>query len=166
MATDMVSNVIEKDMGWQRIKLDFEQLKGRGVKVGLMGSVDYEGTSVIDYAYWNEFGTRHIPARPFMATTADRYRDGVYAYTERLIGGLIDGKYRVNNVLTYIGMWYQSKVRITIRQAKQWAVPDAPATIKAKGSSSPLIDTGRMVNAVNYEIISGNGLRITRETES
>ena len=150
----MVGNVVEKDLGWQRIKLDFKQLKNRGVKIGIMGDESAEGTSVIDYAIYNEFGTKYIPARPFMGTTADNYRDAAYKYTERLVGGLIDGKYvNANQVLTYLGMWYQAKVQLTIRQAKRWAEPDAPATIKAKGSSSPLIDTGRMIGAIRYEVV-------------
>jgi hypothetical protein len=44
------------------------------------------------------------------------------------------------------------KVQETIRNAKSWAVPNAPETIEQKGSSSPLIDTGRMVGAVRYEV--------------
>jgi len=149
----VVEKVTEKDMGWQRIKLDFEQLKGKGVKVGLMGQEEVDGVAVVDYAAYNEFGTRYIPPRPFMATTADRYRDGIYQYTATLVGSMIDGKYNANQVLTYMGMWYQAKVQLTIRDAKQWAVPNLPATIKAKGSDSPLIDTGRMVQSVRYEII-------------
>src|SRR5215831_15146641 len=145
--------VEDKDQGWQRIKLDFKQLDGMGVRVGIMGTGEVDGVAVVDYAMYNEFGTRFIPPRPFMATTADRYRDGVYQYTSTLVGGMIDGKYNAKQVLNFVGMWYQAKIQQTIRDAKEWAVPDLPATIARKGSSSPLIDTGRMVQSVTYEVI-------------
>jgi hypothetical protein len=102
---------------------------------------------------YNEFGTsRGIPARPFMATTADRYRDQTVKVAEAMVGGVIDRKYNVDTALARLGAWYQAKVQQTIRDAKEWAVPNNPATIKAKGSSSPLIDTGRMVGSVRYEV--------------
>jgi hypothetical protein len=69
-----------------------------------------------------------------------------------MIGNVLDGKYNVDRMLARLGAWYQSKVQITIRNAKEWAVPNLPATIKAKGSSSPLIDTGRMLASVRYEV--------------
>jgi hypothetical protein len=146
----------EKDMGWKRIVLDFKELKDTGVKVGLMGSEEVDGTTIVDIGAYNEMGTKHIPARPFMTKTADDHREGIYKYTERLVGQMIDGKYSTRQVLSFMGLWYQAKVQMTIRQAKTWAVPNAPATIKAKGSTSPLIDTGRMVGAVRYEIIGLN----------
>jgi hypothetical protein len=143
---------VDKDMGWQRIQLDIKQLKGRSVKIGIMGTAEVEGTAVIDYAIYNEFGTRFIPARPFMATTADRFRDETVKVASVMIGNVLDGKYNVDRMLARLGAWYQSKVQITIRNAKEWAVPNLPATIKAKGSSSPLIDTGRMLASVRYEV--------------
>jgi hypothetical protein len=87
-----------------------------------------------------------------MATTADRYRDQTIKVAENIAANVIDLKYTVDVGLARLGAWYQSMVQKTIRDAKEWAVPNDPATIKAKGSSSPLIDTGRMVNSVRYEV--------------
>jgi hypothetical protein len=141
------------DKGWQQIEINMKHLKGRKVKVGITadsGSVD--GTAVIDYATYNEFGTRSIPARPFMATTADRYRDQTVKVAEAMIGQVIDRKYNVDTALARLGAWYQGRIQMTIREAKSWAVPNDPKTIAMKGSSSPLIDTGRMVQSVRYEV--------------
>ena len=38
----------------------------------------------------------------------------------------------------------------------EWA-ENRPATIKAKGSSSPLIDTGRLRKAITYKVEENNG---------
>jgi HK97 gp10 family phage protein len=137
------------DKGWNQIQLNLEKLKGRGVKVGVMG----EG-KVLEYAMYNEFGTRYAPARPFMGTTADRHRDGVMEYAGKMATGIEDGKYSADQALKLIGEWYQAKIQITIREAKSWAVPNAPETVIMKGSSSPLIDTGRLVQSIRYEVIS------------
>jgi hypothetical protein len=142
----------DNDMGWKQIELNIKQLKGRKVKIGIMGNETVEGTSVVDYAVYNEFGTSNIPSRPFMATTADRYRDETVKVAEAMIGKVIDRAYNVDTMLARLGAWYQAKVQMTIRNAKEWAVPNNPATIKAKGSSSPLIDTGRMLGSVRYEV--------------
>ena len=70
---------------------------------------------------------------------------------------MIDGNYDVTTVLKNLGEKYTSMVKKTIKDAKTWAVPNATSTIAMKGSSSPLIDTGRMVNAVSYEIVGAGG---------
>jgi hypothetical protein len=116
------------------------------------GGETINGTTVLDYAMYNEFGTRHIPARPFMSTTAEEHRDGVAKFAEYLAGQLIDGKITVPKLLAVLGADYQSKVQMTIRNAVSWAAPLNEATIKAKGSSSPLIDTGRMIGSIRYEV--------------
>ena len=152
----MVSaKVIDKDLGYKRIVLNFRQLKGRVVKVGIMGDETNEGTSVVDYAVYNEFGTDRIPARPFMATTADANREKAVDFTEFLVDKIIYGELTVDRALRNLGEWYQAQIQMTIRNAKSWAVPDAPATVKAKGSSSPLIDQGRLVQAIRYEVMGG-----------
>lgn len=147
-----MAKVEDRDYGYKKIVLNIKELNGKGVKVGLMGDEEYEGVSVVDYAMYNEFGTAHIPARPFMQTTFDRYRADVMKFTEHLVNGIIEGQYTADHVMRVLGEWYQAKVQLTIRDAKNWAVPNTPETIKRKGSSSPLIDTGRMVGAVRYEV--------------
>ena len=150
----MPTSIRDKDYGFKRIELDFKALRGRGVKVGLMGNEEVEGVSVVDYATYNEFGTsRGIPARPFMQRTADENKEVVTQFTEHLVGRMIDGKLTDDDVLKNLGMKYQALMQKTVRDAKSWAVPNAPGTIARKGSSSPLIDTGRMVGAIRYEIL-------------
>lgn len=143
----------DKDHGFQRIQLDMKGLRGRSVKVGIMGNEQVDGVSVIDYAVYNEFGTsRGIPARPFMSKTAELHTDDITNFTAALVGRIIDGKISDDTALHNIGMKYQSYMQQTIRDAKSWAAPNSPRTIAKKGSSSPLIDTGRMVGSVRYEV--------------
>jgi len=117
-----------------------------------MGNEEAEDTSVVDYAIYNEFGTERSPARPFMSTTYDLYSGQLEKFTHFLVGRMIDGKVTDDTVLKNIGAKYQSWIQKTIRDAKNWAVPNSPKTVAMKGSSSPLIDQGRMVQAVRYEV--------------
>lgn len=121
------------------------------MKIGLWGSEEAEGTSVVDYAMYNEFGTSRIPARPFMSQTYDKNKKEINDYIDFLVGRMLDSG-GADKVLITLGMKYQSMIRLMIRDAKTWAEPNAPATVAAKGSSSPLIDQGRMINAIQYEV--------------
>lgn len=128
-------------------------MRSRKINVGITGNESVEGVSVVDYAMYNEFGTsRGIPARPFMSTTYDRHHKKTEQLIEHMYGQMLDGKMDPDHLLKTAGAYYQSKVQDTIRDAKTWAVPNHPKTIERKGSSSPLIDTGRMVQSVRYEI--------------
>ena len=117
-----------------------------------MGDETVDGTAVVDYATFNEFGTEYIPARPFMSITAELYTDDISRFTQYLVGRMIDGKITDETVFRNMGEKYQSYIQKTIRDAKTWAVPNAESTIEKKGSTSPLIDTGRMVQSVRYEV--------------
>lgn len=145
--------IIDKDLGYQRFVLDMKELRGRSVKVGIWDEGSSGGTSVLDYAIYNEFGTSRIPARPFMATTYDNNYDKTIKFVEFLSGKIIDGKITPDHALKVLGEEYQKYIQKTIRDAKSWAEPNAESTVAAKGSSSPLIDTGRMLNSIRYEVI-------------
>lgn len=145
--------VIEQDRGFNRAVRGLELLKGREIHIGFWdGPVEENGTAVVDIAAYNEFGTRSIPSRPFMQMTSDIYKDETMKQAEAMVGRVIDGNLTVDVLLKTLGEFYSNKMKLTIRQAKTWAVPNAAATIARKGSTSPLIDTGRMLNSVTYEI--------------
>jgi len=155
----MPVKIYDKDYGFQRIDLDVKRLRDRSVKIGIIGgnsrydnSDESEAVTVVDYAIFNEFGTDTIPERPFMATTHARYSDQIAKFTDFMVQRMIDGKISDDTLLQNIGLRYQGLIRKTIREAKTWAAPNAERTIAEKGSSSPLIDTGRLIQAVNYEV--------------
>lgn len=147
--------VIDRDLGYKRIFKDIKDLDGKGVKVGIMGGESVDGVAIVDYAVWNEFGTKTIPARPFMQHTADLHADETIQYSGFLIGRMIDGAIKPDKLLKNLGEFYVKRMKMVVRNAKEWAQENADSTIARKGSSSPLIDIGRMVNAINYEVTSG-----------
>lgn len=60
----------------KRFMRSLEQLDDLEVFVGLQSDQKYEdGTSMVDVAAFNEFGTSTIPARPFFKQSYENHRD-------------------------------------------------------------------------------------------
>ena len=120
-----------------------------GVKVGFFSTARYEdGTPVAAVAAWNEFGTETIPERPF-------FRNAL-AESERSVGrilqaGLDTKKMVVGERLAgRVGAHVQGKIQDSITALKE--PPNAPETVRRKGSSDPLLDTGTLRNSVAWEV--------------
>ena len=120
------------------------KLKGRHVKVGWPG-----GGEVAEYAMYNELGTSRIPARPFLKSSFDENKGEI----ENFIGA---GLTRVGEggseetVLSAVGMLCQQLAQDKIDATN--SPPNAPGTIRQKGSSHPLIDNGTMKNTLTFEV--------------
>lgn len=123
-------------------------LKSAHVKVGFpAGKTDGD---IMDIAIWNHFGTRNIPERPFLANAIrdnrTEYRNGMRKGAERIVNGENTAK----GIMTLLGIKAQGDIQEEITALQD--PPNAPGTIRQKGSSNPLIDTGRMRSSVNYEV--------------
>ncbi len=140
------------DRGWVNIKRETMKMKHASARIGVLQSAPAypDGTSQAEVAFWNEFGTENIPERSFIRSTADEKRGN---YTRTMKGEalkIMAGKSTVKVSLEKVGLLAQGHVRKKIKNLK--SPPNAPATIKAKGSSNPLIDTGLMLQSINYEV--------------
>lgn len=89
-----------------------------------------------------EFGNERIPSRPFLRQTLD---ENQAKYSQMFAEGLQDGK-AVMQIYQSIALIAQADVQQNIVNG-DW-VANAPSTIKRKGSSKPLIDTGRLRQSV------------------
>lgn len=139
------------DHGLNEMLRQADALNGSGVKVGIQaGSGSQGGVDMVDIAIYNEFGTSRIPARPFIRDAAEKYRQDVGTTMEHLARRVENGA-SPDTALHSLGQWYQARQQEHIRSGE--FKPNAPATIKRKGSSVPLIDKGRLVNSVRYEVL-------------
>lgn len=129
------------DKGWNRIWKDIQTLSKQELAVGILGGIKYAG--------WNEFGTSRIPPRPFMRRTFDEsgalFEAAIAASWTRILGGS-SGTAEVHK----LGNFYRSEIQKTIK--KGGFAPNAPETVRRKKSSKPLVDTGRMIGAIQYEL--------------
>lgn len=140
------SDFRDRDRGWKRIKRETKALTRKAVKVGIQS----DGGDVLNRAFFNEFGTSTIPARPFISTAFDENRDDLHKMKGRLWDGVIQGKINAARAAALLGEHHQNQVKEKITSID--TPPNAESTIRMKGSSNPLIDSGDMRSAVRYEV--------------
>ena len=126
-----------------------------GADVGFLkettGPVVYPDTNdwtVASNAAHHEHGdpAHGTPARPFMRGGADRFEKDEHAVggvIDRLVQGQIDPRTASNQ----LGTLMQGHIQSSIREGP-WAPLD-PETIRRKGSSKPLIDSGLLRQSVD-----------------
>ena len=124
------------------------------------------GLSVVDYGMINEFGEsakswkasnrKPIPSRSFLRATLAIHREKYKTRIERIIQGAVDkkskgGSYDVDQAFRRLGNEYVDDVQTRIRAG----IPPAnsQATINKKKSSTPLIDSGRLLKAISYKLV-------------
>lgn len=148
----MARGVEDRDLGWDNIKKDLKKLGKMGVKVGIVeGSGEHDGVSVAEYAAYNEEGTKHIPSRPFIRSWVDNNQEQINKVMDSVYGKVLNGEMSAEDAVKRIGAFGQSGIRENI--AKGDFKPNDPKTVKRKGSSKPLIDSGTMRNSIRYEVV-------------
>jgi len=148
-----MATVIDRDLGWKRIVAELTAVDGKAVKVGVLSDAGSEagGQSLASVATYNEFGTsRGIPPRPFMAQTFETRNREISEFIAKQKDAVLDGKATFSGALGKIGEKYKGMIQREI--ASGGFAANAPATIRQKGSSKPLIDTGRLRQSINWEL--------------
>lgn len=116
-----------------------------------------DGETNAEVAAAHEFGTKHIPRRPFLAPALDEGKEVLGAAQQQLVGQVLDGTMTAEAALAHLGelgvILVQEKIRSNIQP------PLKPETIAEKGSSRTLIDDGEMLRAVTYEVDVSGGSR-------
>ena len=133
----------------------FGQLRRIGnarTKVGVFddGKVYDDGTKVIEVAIWNHFGTDNIPARPFVTASLELARPELKALYARLVKGVLEGKITDDFAAQYLGQWAVKEIVDNINRGLFQA--NAPSTVAAKGSDTPLIDTAQLEGSIRAEV--------------
>ena len=145
--------VTDRDLGWKAIKREVERAQRREVAVGILqGSTDSEGTSIAEYATYNEFGTGDVPSRPFMAMSFDENVAAINSDFNRQSKRLVAGEVTAEQALTIICQKHAGRVQNTIT-GRNILPKLADSTIKAKGSTKTLVGcNSAMANAVQIEV--------------
>jgi hypothetical protein len=93
-----------------------------------------------------------IPARPFFRTAIELNQQKWVDMAKKM---LADGNYDTGSILSKIGSVIKNDIQDSIRTFN--SPPNAPSTIAKKGFDNPLIETGFMLNSVDFEIDSHSG---------
>lgn len=140
------------DAVWQNLKKTMTDLGKKEVQVGFINHEVYDDDiNVAQVAQWNNEGAISNPRRPFFTNVINEIQRGVLddmLAQEAANVGL--GKTNVNYALDRVGKIIQDEVIKSIEDT--YDPPNSPVTISIKGSSHPLIDTGKMINSVKYKV--------------
>lgn len=113
-----------------------------------------EGVDMVDIAMFNELGTSSSPARPFLRMSVDDNEDKIKAMCEKQKQSIAKGG-SAEASLKQLGVFGKGLVQEKIGSGT--FAPNAPSTIRKKGSDKPLIDTGKMRQSVNFVIRKKGG---------
>lgn len=144
-----------KIKGGEKVEAELKKIqkavkKSKQLKVGFFADATYpDGEHVAQVAFWNEYGTKNIPPRPFFRTTINKFKDSwgndVLSYLQTK-GHKNDFDYAFNRLGAIISM----QIRMTIFG---WTTPpNAPCTIKHKGFNQPLIETHNMEKSITWKL--------------
>lgn len=135
------------DKLFRKIQREVNQLTAVKIKVGFEGG---EETSI---AAFQEFGTVNIPARPFMRTAIAMGDSAIVATRKRLIKAVFEGRMLARTASDTLAEFIRNLIIKRIDTASSWAVPLEASTVAAKGSSAPLVDTGKMRDALKVRVV-------------
>lgn len=153
--------VQDNNKEYRRIINQVEQLQNAFVEIGFQegevtksqskgGRTKQAGLSMPQIAADNEFGTREIPARPFMRTSFDENRQRINNFILSEYDDVLTGKSNTRRSLNRIGLLGVDLVQVKIRSITN--PPNSPKTIALKRSSKPLIDFGQMIQSVKFKV--------------
>ena len=137
------------------------------VEVGILGiDGDLKGdnpkTTILEYAVYNEFGTKHIPPRPFMRNAFESNSQAISNYIEARVNDILEGQITGRKALMQIGEYIRGLIIQSIATATNWAEPLSSKTLKAKfkkgsNNNKTLIEDRFLIKSIRYQITSKTG---------
>ena len=152
----MGTRIQDKDHGYKAMRQRMKQMAGSYTKVGVQeNSRDQDGVSdLVIIAASNEFGTETIPERSFVRSTFEENREKLAEISAAEGDAILTGKKDVKTSLALMGEFHAGQIQAKIHSHPPPA--NAPSTIKRKGSSGTLVDSGNLAQSIRHvEIIEG-----------
>lgn len=145
------NSVRDRDLGWKRISREIERARRASVKVGVLADAGQsdDGVDLVDVAVFNEFGTSRAPARPFIRGAFDAKQRELARTQARLWDQVVRGRINAKRAIGLLGQTHEGQIKEYMTALRE--PPNAPSTIAQKGSSNPLIDTGRLRGSIRWE---------------
>ena len=149
-----------------------EELGSYETVVGILSSA---GGELLTIAYVQEFGTTiqvtdkmrgyfrynfnvnlstpviKIPERSFIRSSFDSKEPEIGQTGDELIISVLEGNINAYTFFDVLGQTAANTIRNYLIN-EVTSPPNSPLTVANKGSSNPLVDTGRLVNSIDYEV--------------
>lgn len=133
-----------------------DDLSKYSIKVGILGDGTMHGedeATVLLIATVHEFGVavKGIPERSFIRAGFDYYRSRIEENAVELLEQVIYKGLSAYTFFDALGHIMVGFIQTYITDLD--TPPLSPITIKKKGSSNPLIDTGQLRDSITYEVV-------------
>lgn len=150
MRIRVTAKVQSKGDANKRVEAILQGMKGpKSVRVGFPAGA--APSDIIAIATYNHEGTsRGIPPRPFITTAMFKGRGELRSFLRAEAKSIIQGKGNLTQSMQRLGLKGVDLIQTQI--ASNMPPANAPGTVRQKGSSRTLIDTGRMLGAVTYKV--------------
>lgn len=158
------NSVTVRDRGANRVVRAVTSMSGPvALQVGVMGKAaeakhnvrQEDGTitqgdqTVAEVAASHELGLG-VPERSWLRGWFDEHQAEIREDLAKIQRGVLLGRFTREQGLEILGVKYVGQIQA--RMATSIPPPNAPSTIKRKGSSVTLVDTGQMRSAVTYAL--------------
>ena len=125
------------------------------VEVGFLtksGTHKNSDMTVASIAAIHEMGSADgtIPERSFMRSTMDEKNEEIENLTKKLADQVLFKNLSARKALGTLGAFIQKAFKQKINDGVE--PPLKTATIRRKGSSKALVDTGQLINSIDYEV--------------
>lgn len=155
--------VIIRDQPWRDLKKRVEEMGRDHVRVGVLASkggdapAGEDGITLVELAAIHEFGSpaAGVPERSFIRRTVVEQDGAIRDMQGKLAKAVVLGRMTVERALGMLGAFLVGAIRRTITQGDGVPPPLKDATIARKGSTRPLVDTGRLLGSITYEVAAG-----------
>ena len=155
MAVRAKLTVVDRDLGYKKWIREMKNVakNSPGLWVGVFGDPNGRGDEeLLTIALVHEFGSpkMNVPARSWLRASFDKYEKQWMALLLRLLKLVDKGKLTLRNAVELVGQQMVADIRRHIRSGIP--PPLKPATIARKGSTLPLVDSGRFINSITYQV--------------
>ena len=153
--------VRDKDKGLhtlvERLK-DLQDGDGWTIQVGVLDAegeakIGHDGNeepvSLADVAAFHEYGLG-VPQRSFIGAYFDEHDREIHVRAHKSVEAYLKGTIDKERCLAQVGSFCVGGIQVRISQGiEPWLLP---STIKAKGSSVPLVDTGQLRSSITWKV--------------
>lgn len=147
----MTSRVYSKDHGADALVKVMKSIEQTTLRVGVIeGDAAHGQTTVGEVATYQEFGTENIPARSFIRAWYDENVTQNRLAMRAVLRQVTMGKITLPQAFGQLGSLFVAQIQKRIVAGIPPELKES--TIRAKGSSVPLVDTGQLKASITYEV--------------
>ena len=142
----------DDDSEYKKFKSKIDASNDLEVAIGIHEDAGFNenGEDILQYAIWNHYGTANIPKRPFVDLAADR-NNNWQKYVDEAVGNVIDKNTSLRAEAEKVGAIAVKDMKAIIKN-HEVPPPNGVRTVIKKGFNHPLVETGALLESIDYKI--------------